>query len=98
MLVNDARSGGALPGTVGNKAVALMRGHGYVAVGSVIPEAVHRSIILDVNARMLMQVLAAGATVNYLTGVDIPGGEKEPITPAGEYMRGWLFWKDLATR
>lgn len=96
MLVNDARTGGALAETLGDKAVALMRGHGYVAVGSVVPEAVHRSIILDVNARMQMQLLAAGATVNYLTGTDIPGGDKTPLTPEGEYMRGWLYWKDRA--
>lgn len=96
MLVNDLRSGTALAETLGDKAVALMRGHGYVAVGSVIPEAVHRSIVLDVNARMQTQAMALGGTITYLTGADIPDGGK--TTPTGEYMRGWAFWKERAMR
>jgi HCOMODA/2-hydroxy-3-carboxy-muconic semialdehyde decarboxylase len=99
MLVNDVRTGTALAETLGNKAVALMRGHGYVAVGAVIPEAVHRSIVLDVNARMQTQATALGGTINYLTSADVaPGADRVPSTPMGEYMRGWAFWKERAMR
>ena len=96
MLVNDLRSGGALAQTLGDKHVALMRGHGYVAVGSVIPEVVHRSIVLDVNARMQLQALSLGGTIAYLTAADIPDGGK--ATPTGEFTRGWAFWKERAMR
>jgi HCOMODA/2-hydroxy-3-carboxy-muconic semialdehyde decarboxylase len=96
MLVNDLRTAGALAQTLGDKHVALMRGHGYVAVGSVIPEAVHRSIVLDVNARMQLQAMALGGTIAYLTPADIPDGGK--TTPTGEFMRGWPALKDRAMR
>ena len=99
MLVSDLRTGAALAETLGNKAVALIRGHGYVAVGAVIPEAVHRSIVLDVNARMQLQALGLGGTVTYLTSADVPpGADTVPLTPAGEYTRGWAFWKERAMR
>jgi HCOMODA/2-hydroxy-3-carboxy-muconic semialdehyde decarboxylase len=92
MLVSDLRSGSALADALGDKAVALMRGHGYVAVGSVIPEAVHRSIVLDVNARMQMQAIGLGGSVTYLTNADMTGGG----AAATEYTRGWALWKDRA--
>jgi ribulose-5-phosphate 4-epimerase/fuculose-1-phosphate aldolase len=94
MLVSDLRSGNALAEALGDKAVALMRGHGYVAVGSVIPEAVHRSIVLDVNARMQMQAIALGGNVTYLTNADMAGGG----AAATEYTRGWALWKERAMR
>jgi HCOMODA/2-hydroxy-3-carboxy-muconic semialdehyde decarboxylase len=71
-----------------------MRGHGYVAVGSVIPEAVHRSIVLDVNARMQMQAIGLGGSVTYLTNADMTGVS----AAATEYTRGWALWKDRAMR
>jgi ribulose-5-phosphate 4-epimerase/fuculose-1-phosphate aldolase len=94
MLVSDLRSGTALAETLGDKAVALMRGHGYVAVGSVIPEAVHRSIVLDVNARMQMQAIGLGGSVTYLAPADMTGAS----AAATEYMRGWALWKERAMR
>jgi ribulose-5-phosphate 4-epimerase/fuculose-1-phosphate aldolase len=94
MLVSDLRSGAALADTLADKAVALMRGHGYVVVGSVIPEAVHRSIILDVNARMQMQAIGLGGNVTYLSNADVAGGG-QAVT---EYMRGWALWKERALR
>ena len=93
MLVSDLRSGAALAETLGDKAVALMRGHGYVVVGSVIPEAVHRSIVLDVNARLQMQAVGLGGSVTYLTSADAAVGGQV----ATEYMRGWALWKERAT-
>ena len=94
MLVSDLRSGAALAETLGDKAIALMRGHGYVAVGSVIPEAVHRSIVLDVNARMQMEAIGLGGNVTYLTNADIGAGGQA----ATEYMRGWALWKERPMR
>lgn len=94
MLVNNARLGGALAQILGDKAVVLMRGHGAVVVGPSIPEAVSRSIFLDVNARVQAQAIALGGTVTYLGPRDVPppsGGQ-----PAAGYPRSWAFWKERA--
>jgi hypothetical protein len=51
MLVNNSQLGASLAQALGDKAVALMRGHGVVIVGPGIPETVSRGIFLDINAR-----------------------------------------------
>ena len=95
MLVNDVKTGTALAQTLGDKTVALMRSHGAVIVGPTIPEAVSRSIFLDVNARVQSQAIALGGTVTYLTAQDIappaPGAQ-----PGAYYPRSWGFWKQRA--
>jgi ribulose-5-phosphate 4-epimerase/fuculose-1-phosphate aldolase len=100
MLVNDNQLGTALAQTLGDKAVALMRGHGVVIVGPDIPEAVSRSIFLDVNARVQLQATALGGTVSYLSPQDIgpapPTGGRQ-TGPGGTYPRSWPFWKARAT-
>lgn len=102
MLVSDTRTATALAQTLSDRAVALMRGHGYVAVGPSIPEAVSRSIFLDVNARVQMQAIALGGTVSFLGPQDIgaPAGGPQTQTaqPAQttEYPRSWPFWKARA--
>jgi HCOMODA/2-hydroxy-3-carboxy-muconic semialdehyde decarboxylase len=98
MLVNDMRTGTALAQTLGDKAVALMRGHGYVAVGPDIPEAVSRSIFLDVNARVQLQAIALGGTVTYLSAADVAPGAGQTAQPAQttQYPRSWAFWKERA--
>lgn len=99
MLVSDLRSAGVLAATLSDKAVALMRGHGFVVVGSVIQEVVHRAIVTDVNARVQSQAMALGGNVQYLGGADVAdGGQKVQPTVMTEYMRGWAYWKDKVTR
>jgi HCOMODA/2-hydroxy-3-carboxy-muconic semialdehyde decarboxylase len=100
MLVNNNTLGAALAQTLGDKAVALMRGHGVVIVGPTIPEAVSRGIFLDVNARVQIQAMSLGGTVSFLGGQDIappaptPGQPGPPAT--GGVSRSWLFWKQRA--
>ena len=97
MLVNNARLGAALAQTLGDKAVALMRGHGVVVVGPSIPEAVSRGIFLDVNARVQLQAIALGGTVTSLSGADVPPPRgAQPAQPAAGYPRSWPFWKQRA--
>ncbi len=96
MLVNNARLGAALALRLGERTVALMRGHGVVVVGPTIPETVSRSIFLDVNARVQAQAIALGGTIRYLSPQDAtqpsPGGGP----PGAYYPRSWPFWKQRA--
>lgn len=94
MLVRDGRLGASLAQTLGDKTLALMRGHGVVVVGPSVPEAVSRSIYLDVNARVQIQAIALGGTVTYLGPQDVAsptGGQ-----PAAGVRRNWEFWKQRA--
>ena len=95
MLVNNGRLGAALALSLGDRAVALMRGHGAVIVAPTIPEAVSRSIFLDVNARVQAQAIALGGTIRYLSPQDVtPPGPGGP--PGAYYPRSWPFWKQRA--
>jgi ribulose-5-phosphate 4-epimerase/fuculose-1-phosphate aldolase len=109
MLVNSIATGSALANTLGDKAVALLRGHGAVIVGPNIPEAVSRAIFLDVNARVQLQATTLGGTVTYFSQEDVEapavGGRGEaapapaplPATPVvTRYPRSWPFWKERA--
>ena len=99
MLVNSNQLATALARTLDDKAVALMRGHGVVIVGPDIPEAVSRSIFLDVNARVQLQAAALGGNISYVSQQDIgpapPTGGRQ-TGPGGTYPRSWPFWKARA--
>jgi ribulose-5-phosphate 4-epimerase/fuculose-1-phosphate aldolase len=87
MLVRSPALGRALAQTLGNKAAALMRGHGAVVVSSSVPEVVGRSIYLQLNAHLQAQAIALGGPVTYL---DPEEGRR---ATAGGYQRAWELWK-----
>jgi ribulose-5-phosphate 4-epimerase/fuculose-1-phosphate aldolase len=68
MLVRDPKRGKSLAESLGNHAVALMRGHGNVVVGPDLRVAVSRAVYTEINARIQMQavMLAAGGRVEYM--------------------------------
>lgn len=88
LLVTNQNLGRALAETLGDKNVALMRGHGSVAVGSSIKQVVYRAIYTEVNARLQAQSLAMGDPI-YLTK-----GECEDTVEAMEVHldRPWQLW------
>jgi len=61
MLIRDNALGDALARTLGPSAVALMRGHGSVAVGVSIKQVVYRAIYTEMNARLQMEAARLGA-------------------------------------
>jgi ribulose-5-phosphate 4-epimerase/fuculose-1-phosphate aldolase len=67
MLVNDAKRGRALADALGNKNVALMRGHGDVVVAPSLRVAVSRAIETEVNAKLQLQAKLLGGPINYLS-------------------------------
>ena len=94
MLVNSAALGKSLAATLGDKPVALMRGHGNVVVGPTIRVAVARAVFTDENARMQAVALAFGGPVNYISPEEGAMRDKEPGDPA----RAWDLWKALALK
>jgi len=104
MLIDNNKVATALAGTLGNKTVALMRGHGAVIVGSSIPDAVSNAIFLDVNARVQSQAIAlGGGNLSYLTQADLapPTPNQQPSAEPGApgyYPRSWGIWKQNAMK
>jgi ribulose-5-phosphate 4-epimerase/fuculose-1-phosphate aldolase len=101
MLVDDNASGEALAKTLGDKTVALLRGHGAAIVGLSIPDAVSNAIFLDVNARVQSQAVALGGNIHYLTQADLapPTPNQQPSALPGSqgyYPRSWPIWKAKA--
>jgi len=95
MLVSNRYLGRALADTLGRCACALMRGHGFVAVGNSIAEATFRAIYTDGNARIQLQAESLGGPINFLS--DAEGR----LTTAGNQNameRPWNLWKQQAKR
>src|SRR5436190_1979428 len=91
----------ALAQALGNRTVALIRGHGAAIVGTTLPDAVQNAIFTDVNARVQAQAVALGGNISYLTLADVAGGDPNPQPSAppgapGYYTRSWLVWKAKA--
>jgi HCOMODA/2-hydroxy-3-carboxy-muconic semialdehyde decarboxylase len=94
LLVRDAALGKALAQVLGQKPAALMRGHGAVVVAASIPNAVGRSIYLDVNARAQAQAIALGGKVTYVEADEA----RLRMSDTNEYSRAWDLWKRKVTR
>jgi HCOMODA/2-hydroxy-3-carboxy-muconic semialdehyde decarboxylase len=94
MLVNEAPRGRELAQRLGSSAAVLMRGHGIAVVGSSLPIAVGRSIYIDLNARIQLQAIGLGGTIEYLHA-----DEAQKVQDAGEnagYRRSWEVWRRQA--
>jgi ribulose-5-phosphate 4-epimerase/fuculose-1-phosphate aldolase len=90
MLVRDAARGKSLAGTLGDKSVVLMRGHGDVTVGPSVKMAVFRAYYTDVNARLQSQAVALGGDINYLTAEE---GANADTVNFVVLDRIWNLWK-----
>lgn len=92
MLVSNPKLGQALAATLGDKPVALMRGHGDVVVGPDVRVAVARAVYTDENARMQAVALSLGGPVNYISAAEGARiGEKDQGR-----ARAWELWKTRA--
>jgi ribulose-5-phosphate 4-epimerase/fuculose-1-phosphate aldolase len=88
LLVKTPALGRALATSVANRNVGLLRGHGSVALGRSVREAVYRAVYLEENAKLQSEAMRMGP-VKYLTG-----GEAELMS---QYMkpdvrRPWELW------
>jgi HCOMODA/2-hydroxy-3-carboxy-muconic semialdehyde decarboxylase len=91
LLVANVAQGTDLAATLGRNKVALMRGHGFVAAGTHLQEAVSMSIYLPKNARILTTAKLLGGTITVAHPGEVEkAGVVRPEQPA--FQRGWEYW------
>ena len=89
MLISSETLGDALARTLGSADVALMRGHGMVAVGASIPTAVFRAYYTGEDARLEAEALRLG-TPTYLDAAEAAHATRTNDALIG---RAWALWK-----
>jgi ribulose-5-phosphate 4-epimerase/fuculose-1-phosphate aldolase len=97
MLIRTPQLGVAFARTLGNAAFALMRGHGAVAVGDSIRQAVYRAIYAEMNARLQSEALrlAGSSDINFLTDAEAAGADAANRV---NMDRPWDLWKMRARK
>jgi ribulose-5-phosphate 4-epimerase/fuculose-1-phosphate aldolase len=95
LLIGDIRLGRALAAALADKSVCLMRGHGSVAVGKDVRQAVYRAIYTEMNARLQTEALRLGGTINFLSD-----GEAQLTGSLNDLFmeRPWALWTQEAER
>jgi ribulose-5-phosphate 4-epimerase/fuculose-1-phosphate aldolase len=99
-LVTDSARGKALVETLGDRPVALLRGHGNVVVGPDLRRTVSRAIYTEVNARMLLQAVMLGGPITFIDPEEnklIESGRGTQIS-GHNVDRTWQMWLEEATR
>lgn len=89
MLIRNGALGKALAAALGDKPVALMRGHGSVVVGPDIQMAVRYAIYTEVNARMQAIAIGLGGPINYISAEEGAARDRN----RGDFARAWELWK-----
>jgi ribulose-5-phosphate 4-epimerase/fuculose-1-phosphate aldolase len=89
MLIRNQALGESLARTLGANAVALMRGHGSVAVGPSLQQAVFRAIYTESNARLQFQAMQLGE-VNFMSEDEAFNSNE---VNEQQLDRPWQLWK-----
>jgi HCOMODA/2-hydroxy-3-carboxy-muconic semialdehyde decarboxylase len=89
MLISSNKLGDDLAKVLGDHVVVLMRGHGSVAVGKSIQEAVFRAVYAEVNSRIQMDAMKLG-DVKYLSKEE---AAMAAATVGAQIGRSWDLWK-----
>jgi ribulose-5-phosphate 4-epimerase/fuculose-1-phosphate aldolase len=90
LLVTNADQGRDLARRLGPHQVALMRGHGFAAVGATIMDVVRISVYLPVNARVLTAAMRFGPFKALSPGEIGNRAAFNPRSAAG--WRAWEYW------
>jgi ribulose-5-phosphate 4-epimerase/fuculose-1-phosphate aldolase len=99
-LVTDSARGKALVEALGDRPVALLRGHGNVVVGPDLRRTVSRAIYTEVNARMLLQAVMLGGPITFIDPEEnklIESGRGTQIS-GHNVDRTWQMWLEEASR
>jgi HCOMODA/2-hydroxy-3-carboxy-muconic semialdehyde decarboxylase len=89
LLVTNQEQGAALAKVLGDRPVALMRGHGNVVVGSDIAQVVHRALYTEINAQQLATALSFRRPVKYI--------QPDEAQAPKRLNDAWDVWKAQAT-
>lgn len=95
MLIRNKTLGAALAKTLDRNTVALMRGHGDVAVGVTIRTAVLHSVYTNLNARLQAEALRLGGRVTYLNEIE---AAKIGAINDQQVDRAWEVWQRRLSR
>jgi HCOMODA/2-hydroxy-3-carboxy-muconic semialdehyde decarboxylase len=90
IVISSPARGAALAEALGDKCVALLRAHGFVAVGPTLPAAVFRAIFTEVSARVQLQAAALGGAI---AALDAEEGRKADAINLATVGRSWELWK-----
>ena len=95
IVISTAAKGAALAEALADKAVALLRAHGMVAVGPSLPVAVFRAVFTVTSASIQHQALALGGPI---AALDEEEGRIADIVNVQTVGRSWDLWKQRVTR
>jgi HCOMODA/2-hydroxy-3-carboxy-muconic semialdehyde decarboxylase len=90
IVISDADKGAALAEALGDKAVLLLRAHGFVAVAPSLQAAVFRAIFTEVSARVQLQAAVLGGPI---AALDEEEGRKADAINLATVGRSWELWK-----
>ena len=90
IVINSAARGAALAEALGDTCVALLRAHGFVAVGPTLPAAVFRAVFTEVSARVQLQAATLGGPI---AALDAEEGRKADAINLATVGRSWELWK-----
>lgn len=89
LLIGNMQLAHQLVDSLGAKSVLLMRGHGSVAVGTSLKQAVYRAIYTEMNAKLQSEATRLGGRVTFLT----PGEAERAATLTDPNLdRPWSLW------
>ena len=94
IVISSAEKGAALADALGDKAVLLLRAHGFVAVAPTLQSAVFRAIFTEVSARVQRQAATLGGPMAVL---DEEEGRKADAINLATVGRSWELWKRRVT-
>jgi len=90
LLVTNNTQGQSLAKTLGDKPVALMRGHGNVVVASDIRRVVHRALYTEVNAQQLAVALSFKRPITFVAPDEVQDPKRLDDS--------WEVWKTEAMK
>ena len=94
IVINSAERGAALAEALGDKAVLLLRAHGFVAVAPTLQAAVFRAIFTEISARVQLHAEALGGPI---AALDAEEGRKADAINLATVGRSWELWKRRVT-
>lgn len=94
LLIRNCDHGEELAKTLGTRNVALMRGHGFVAVGATVQMAVYRAMYTETNSALQQKAIALGGDIIFLDDAE---AETADAAVSATVERPWELWKRKVT-